>query len=178
MAKIEIRQAVSRDINSAIVLDHMVDTDYVFQLDQKRDESLLQIQFRRIQLPRSMTLAYPIDQYELKNNWQLHDVFLVALLDGKIVGFISGIRADTPATLKIMDIVVDRFVRRQGIATALLMAVLTWGDDHDIKHYVTHISPKNHAGLSLLRKIGFIFCGYNENHYPGKQMAFYFEFTR
>lgn len=178
MAKIEIRQAVSRDINSAIVLDHTVDTEYVFQFDQKRDESLLQITFRRIQLPRSMTLAYPMDQYELKNNWQLHDLFLVALFDGKIVGFISGICAETPATLKIIDIVVDRVVRRQGIATALLMAAMTWGDGHDIKYYVTNTSPKNHAGISLLRKIGFIYCGYNENHYPGKQMAFYFELSR
>ena len=178
MAKIEIRSARSGDINRIIEFDHSIESNLVFQIDQRRDESFMQVQFNQIHLPRNLKLEYPYDNGHIKNKWQFYDSFLIAFHNNQPVGYITGLISNNRATLNIDNIVVDFSERRQGIASALIMAIIDWGSTHQISNYVISVSPKNHAGINLLRKMGFVFCGYNEFHYPGMQMAFYFGFSR
>ncbi len=78
------------------------------------------------------------------------DTSVAALLDGDVVGFISGYRIPKqPDSLFIWQVAVGEQARGQGLATRMLKAILGRPENQDIKRIETTITADNKASWAL-----------------------------
>jgi ribosomal protein S18 acetylase RimI-like enzyme len=104
----------------------------------------------------------------------LRDTLLVAERDRVKLGYVSlGVQPGQRAA-QIGDLVVGRLYRRTGVGSALIGAALRWARDRSLKQVVIEVQTKNHPAISLLNKLGFTFCGFNDRHYLNRDIALFF----
>jgi ribosomal protein S18 acetylase RimI-like enzyme len=65
-------------------------------------------------------------------------------------------------------------MRRQGIASVLVLAAREWGVQHDCRNLVIEMQPKNNPAIQLASKLGFVFCGYNDRYYANGDIGLFF----
>jgi ribosomal-protein-alanine N-acetyltransferase len=90
---------------------------------------------------------------------------VVAEVEGKVAGFlVSRVvfpeNEDLPAEREILNLAVDPFYRRQGVATALL--------HNELKHRATHfleVRESNVGAQKLYQKLGFTEVGRRPDYY-------------
>jgi GNAT superfamily N-acetyltransferase len=176
MPEIEIRPAVATDISNLIELDHNFATDHVWQMEYlpEHDQSQINVNFRKVRLPRSVRVEYPRPARALTDDWTRLSGLLVAVLEDQPIGY-AGLILDriTQATW-VTDLVVDRPLRRKGIGSALLLAAAEWAATMDSHNLVLEMQPKNHPAIQLAFKLGFEFCGYNDLYYPDHEIGVFF----
>jgi len=126
MPSFEIRPANTNDVARLMALDHSVLSDYVWQLELRRDVGQTSANFREVRLPRSVVVAYPRNPLALAEEWTRRDVVLAALKDETLVGYTCATVEHTSAIAWVTDIVVASDKRRQGVASALLAAIQAW----------------------------------------------------
>jgi ribosomal-protein-alanine N-acetyltransferase len=91
-------------------------------------------------------------------------VCLAAARDGTVVGHLICSRYDT--VWHLMNIAVDPRLRRQGIATALLNALLERIDDGSGSAQLTlEVRPTNGAAIALYEQFGFRSAGTRPRYY-------------
>ena len=174
MAEIEIRPAVSTDIAVLEGLDHTCETTHVWQINNQTTKDHIFYDLREVRLPRVLRLNYPRRADSLKDSWTQHSLFLVARCDGNLVGYlILDEKPDLKSAL-IRDIVVDLPSRRQGIATALILAAKDWLRKLGVTRLVLEVPAKNHPTIELLRKLRFSFSGLADNYYANNEIAFFY----
>lgn len=79
---------------------------------------------------------------------------VAAVLDDKLVGFISGYRIpECPETLFIWQVAVDEQARGQGLASQMLLNILNRAGNDDICHLETTITESNQASWTLFRSL-------------------------
>ncbi|MEJ2348720.1 MAG: GNAT family N-acetyltransferase [Anaerolineales bacterium] len=175
MPAIEIRPAIPTDIPVLAKMDHNYTSDHAWQMDLDVEQREIEVRFRVVQLPRSVRMEYPRPPKALVEDWKNRSGVLVALLDGKPVGYISLMQNISPLTSWVTDLVVAPNLRRQGIGSALLLAAQEWAAGQpDSRRLVMEIQPKNHAAVRLAQKLGFDFCGYNDHHFSNQDFALFF----
>jgi ribosomal protein S18 acetylase RimI-like enzyme len=174
MPEIEIRPAVATDIPLLIAIEHNYSSEYVWQMELQVEESQVGINFREIRLPRSVHVEYPRSVSLLTEDWMRRDGILAAILQGEPVGYVSLSLGIAPLTAWITDLAVDRQARRQGIASALILAAQEWGSDQRNRRLVLEIQLKNFAAIHLAQKHGFDFCGYNDRYFANHDIALFF----
>jgi ribosomal protein S18 acetylase RimI-like enzyme len=79
-----------------------------------------------------------------------------------------------PVTTWVTDLAVKRRLRRQGIASALLLAAQEWGAHQNSRNLVLEMQPKNDPCIHLALKLGFDFCGYNDRFYANHDIGLFF----
>jgi ribosomal protein S18 acetylase RimI-like enzyme len=80
-----------------------------------------------------------------------------------------------PFATWITDLVVALRLRRQGIGSALMLAAQEWASTRpESRRLVVEIQPKNHPAVSLVQKLGFDFCGYNDHYFANHDLAIFF----
>ena len=62
-------------------LDHASTSDYVWQLDLRKENGQVLAGFREVRLPRPINVNYPRDPFALADEWTQRSVTLVALVD-------------------------------------------------------------------------------------------------
>lgn len=175
MPAIEIRPALETDIPVLVQMDHNYTSDHAWQMDLEIDPREIEVKFREVQLPRSVRVEYPRSPKALAEDWKSRSGLLVALLDGKPVGYISLMQNISPLTSWVTDLVVAPNLRRKGIGSALMLAAQEWAAGQPYsRRLVVEIQPKNHAAVRLAQKLGFDFCGYNDHHFPNHDFALFF----
>ena len=174
MPQIEIRQAVSADINELIGLDHSCRSSYVWQMDRTIEDGQFLISFREIRLPRPTQVAYPRQVELLENEWQQAPGLMVAIHNGKHVGYIRLIEILEIQSAVIRDLVVESSIRRQGVGTAMVLAAQNWAIKRGNRRLTIEIPPKSYPAIKLAFKLGFEFSGYNDLYYPNKDIALFF----
>lgn len=173
----EIRSAVAADIPHLMALDHTCTSDYVWQLDLRRDAEQVGAGFREVRLPRSVDVAYPRNPAALGDDWTRRDLTLIALGENKPVGY-ACVREDRPSGMAwITDLVTAPDQRRKGVATALVDAVQTWALERGHRRLILEMQSKNHACIRVAQKSGFDFCGYNDRYYATMDVALFFAKT-
>jgi len=178
MPEIQIRPAVETDIPVLAGMDHDFVTDYVWQMDTfQQEEEAAAVRFRTMRLPRSASVNYPRNPHNLIADWATRPAVLVAELDGLPVGYVSIGTSQAPLTAWITDLAVARRVRRQGIGTALLLAIETWAGLHGAARLVLEMQPKNFPAISMAEKLGFSFSGYSDRYYANQDIALFFSRT-
>lgn len=174
MAEVEIRPAVSTDIQVLEGFDHTCETTHVWQLESSLAQDHYSIDLKEIRLPRVLRLNYPRRSETLKDSWNQHTLFLVARCEDNLVGYLILDENPDLRSAVIRDLVVDVPMRHQGIATALILAAQEWIKRRGITRLVLEVPAKNHAMIKLARKLRFEFSGLVDNYFANRDIVFYF----
>ncbi len=90
-------------------------------------------------------------------------IFLAALIDGNVVGYVSGeIAADE---IELGNIAVDANYRRRGIAKELLSEFVMRARQSGVKRIFLLVSSENSAAIGLYRLVGFSERGRRKGYY-------------
>jgi len=143
-------------------------------MDRSFDVGQMAISFREIRLPRSIRIEYPHNRDQIVESWKKAAVILMAVLGGKPVGYVSIAEVAGPRTAWVTDLAIEEHNRRQGIASALLLSTQNWARPRHFKRILLEMPSKNFAAVHLALKMGFEFCGYNDQYYANQDIALFF----
>lgn len=174
MAQIEVRTAVLEDIPLLMELDHSYHTDFVWQMDLIGDERYVSVNFQENRLPRSVKVEYPRNPRALMKEWFHRDSLLVALILKKPVAYISMDQSLTSPSCWITDLVVSPSQRRNGIGTALTVAMEDLATAQGMKRISVDLQTKNTPAMRFFQKMGYKFSGYNDHYYANQDIALFF----
>ena len=174
MSVFEIRPAIASDLPRLMALDHSVLSDYVWQLELRREPNQVTVNFREVRLPRSVEVKYPRNPFALADEWTKRDAVLVALQENAPAGYISLTEEHASAIAWVTDLVVAPEWRRKGAGSALLNAGQAWALERNARRLVLEMQSKNQAYIRLAQKFGYEFCGYNDQYYPTQDVALFF----
>jgi len=174
MSNLVLRPALMGDLRDCLEFDGTYTTDYVWQMETHAANGEINVTFRHVRLPRSMRVEYPRGVEALTADWRTRDAFLVAERDRQTLGYVSLSAHPAQRVAQIGDLVVRRSHRRSGVGSALIGAALRWARERDLKQIVVEVQTKNYPAISLLNKLGFSFCGFNDRHYLNQDIAVFF----
>ena len=122
MIEYQIRPTLASDISRLMALDHSTRSDYVWQLELRKDTGQVFATFREVRLPRPIPLAYPRDPFALADEWKHMSMLYTAISGPDAIGYIA-LAVQGPLSLaRVTDLVVAPQARRQGVAGGLLAA--------------------------------------------------------
>jgi ribosomal protein S18 acetylase RimI-like enzyme len=174
MPEVQIRSAVAGDLTTLMAMDHSCQTDYVWQMDVVREEDQMGAVFRKIRMPRTVSVAYPRPVAGLSESWNRRSGVLVAVIDKQTVGYVHTTDSILPHTAWLLDVVVSPRFRRQGIASTLVLAAQSWGVDRKNNRALIEMPSKNNPAVCLAQKLGYEFSGYNDQYYETQDIALFF----
>ncbi|HTX90232.1 MAG TPA: GNAT family N-acetyltransferase [Anaerolineales bacterium] len=174
MPEVQVRPPVSSDLSILMAIDHTCETDYVWQMDIQHEEGQAGAIFREIRLPRSVTVPYPRPVGLLSETWKRTSGMLVAEIGGEAIGYIRMSDSILPHTAWITDLVVSSRYRRQGVGMTLALAAQAWAVDRHNQRALLEMPSKNNPAICLARKLGYEFCGYNDQYYETQDIAVFF----
>ena len=114
MPSFEIRPAVANDLPRLMAMDHSSLSDYVWQLELRREPNQITPNFREVRLPRSIEVKYPRDPLALADEWTRRHAVLVATRENNPIGYICLNEEHTSSITWVMDLVVASEWRRKG----------------------------------------------------------------
>jgi GNAT superfamily N-acetyltransferase len=170
----EIRPGTVNDVPRLTVLDHSSLSDYVWQLELRREAGQASANFREVRLPRSIEVKYPRSPASLSEVWTSRDLVLVALQDGSPIGYLCAMQQPASDVAWVTDIVVAPHQRRKGAGSALLTDTQAWALERGLHRLMLEMQSKNQACIRLAQKFGYDFCGYNDQYYPTQDVALFF----
>jgi len=170
----EIRPANLNDLPRLMVLDHTCSSDYVWQLELRRESNQTNVNFREVRLPRSVDVKYPRDPFTFADEWTKRDGVFVALHQNDLVGYCAMTVEHISSVVWMVDLVVAPQFRRQGAGSTLLNAGQVWALERGAKRLILEMQSKNQPCIRLAQKFGFEFCGYNDQYYPTQDVALFF----
>ena len=174
MPEVQIRPAVATDIPILMAIDHSCQTDYVWQMDILHENGQAGAVFREIRIPRTVTVPYPRQVSTLFETWNRRSGLLTSMIGDEVIGYIRMNDLVHPHTAWLSDMVVSPRYRRQGVGTALVLAAQSWAVERKNKRVLLEMSSKNHPAISMAKKMGYEFCGYNDRYYETKDIALFF----
>lgn len=173
MSEFQIRNTISTDLARLAALDHSIQTDYVWQLDLRRESGQVDANFREVRLPRPMRIEHPRLPVQLPDTWHQTPMFS-AMIDLEPVGYIRFTERFAPDTVWITDVVVGKDMRLRGIARKMVAAVESWGRQKGLRRAIMECQSKNHPAIRMIQKLGYEFCGYNDAYYATRDVALFF----
>ena len=96
-----------------------------------------------------------------------NSVFLVAVEDGKIVGYV-GMEVIVDEGY-IFNVAVSADYRRRGVGYALVRELVTYGMKNSLCFITLEVRQSNAAAISLYSKFGFIRAGERKNYYSAPE---------
>ncbi len=171
---LEIRVAVSADIVSLAGMNHTCSSEYVWQLDLDKNTSEFNIVLREVRIPRSVQVQYPRDHLLLADVWKESALTLVAISEGVPLGYIRFLEQEAAESVWILDLAVATEARRKEVATTLIQSAEDWAVQRRNRQLFIEMSSKNHPAISLAKKMGFSFSGYNDHYYATQDVALFF----
>jgi ribosomal protein S18 acetylase RimI-like enzyme len=174
MSEVEIRPAVISDLPLLTNLEHHYQTNRVWQMERSVSDDQVRVQFREISLPRSIRVEYPHQPNLTTTGNNTYSVVLVALMNNSPVGYISIWEQLASNAAWIRDLAVREPNRRRGVASALILAGQDWASRKRMKRVIIEMQSKNYPGIQLVKKLGFEFCGYNDNYFENQDIAILF----
>lgn len=179
MPEIEICAAKPDDVEQMMAFEHGYYSEYVWQMGLDVDSYTSHVEFRRVRLPRKVFVPYPRQRSEIFNQIEEAEAFLIALISENPVGYIKVIAENDTNVARVTDLVVSAPMRRQGIASGLLIAVINLVSRRDLRYLVLELQSKNDPAIELANKMGFNFCGFRDHYFPNHELAlFYSRFIR
>jgi len=170
---IEIRPAVSTDLPRLMGMDHSVTSEYVWQLDLRREPGQISTNLREVRLPRPILVAYPRNPFSLADDWQFKSAVLVAV-DASVMGYVCITEQSAATVAWVTDLVVLPDQRRRGIGSLLLKSAYDWAQERGSHMIIVEMQAKNQPAIRLAQKAGLEFCGYNDHYYANQDVALFF----
>jgi GNAT superfamily N-acetyltransferase len=171
---INIRPAVATDLSRLTDIDPNSTSDYVWQLDLRKENGQISVAFREVRLPRPVPITYPRNPLALSDDWVKRSIVFVAILADSLVGYACVLEHSKATTAWVTDLVVREEERRRGVGSALLNAAQDWAASRGDRDIFIEMSSKNNPAIRLAQKLGFDFCGYNDHYYVTQDVALFF----
>jgi GNAT superfamily N-acetyltransferase len=171
---IQLRPTVATDLSRLMALDHSTHSEYVWQLELRRDTGQFFANFREVRLPRPIPLAYPRDPFALADEWTRKSMMYTAFAGPDPIGYISIVERGAASVAWVNDLVVGARGRRQGVGSALLMAAQDWASERGVRRLMLEMQAKNLPAIRMAQKHGYEFCGYNDHYYLTQDVALFF----
>jgi ribosomal protein S18 acetylase RimI-like enzyme len=175
MPQIEIRPAGNTDWPTLARMEHGYQTNYVWQMERVSEDGRVGASFREIRLPRAMSVEYPHTAQQMLEDWEKKPTFVLkAYLDEQMVGYLRLDPSSSPRTAWITDMVVRPDTRRKGIASGLVLAAQEWAAERRCRRILLEMQSKNFPAICLAIKLGYEFCGYQDQYFANQDTALFF----
>lgn len=169
-----VRPAELVDVNACLALDHSYVTDHVWQMRVHEENDNLSVAFQTVRLPRSMRAPYPRALEQLVDDWQQGEGFFVAEEGDQIRGYLDGRVQPWQELLWVTNLAVDKEYRRRGIGSALVRHARQWAREQGLLGVLVEAATKNYPAVHFYEKLGFRFCGFNDQYYLNQDIAVFF----
>lgn len=169
---IQIRPAVSTDLPRLMGMDHSVVSEYVWQLDLRRESGQVSVALREVRLPRPVSVPYPRNPFALADEWTRKSAVLVAAASD-LMGYVC-LMEHGAGTIWATDLAVAPERRRRGVGYLLLQSAQDWARQRGSAMFLFESPAKNQPAIRLAQKAGLEFCGYNDHYYPSQDVALFF----
>lgn len=170
---LEIRPAVATDLPRMMGMDHSITSEYVWQLDLRREGNQVTSNLREVRLPRPVPVAYPRSPFALADEWQEKSAVLVAV-DASVIGYVCIMEQSAATVVWVTDLVVIPEQRRRGIGSLLLNSAMDRARERGAQVFMFETQAKNLPAIRLAQKAGLEFCGYNDHYYTNRDVALFF----
>jgi len=177
MPNIEIRQAVKSEIMEFASINQNYETSHVWQMNRIMEENNVTIGFRETRLPRTVKVDYPYPISQLEDEWDKSAVVLEARITDKVVAYLRVKDIPNTRIAWVVDMAVDIRHRRQGIGSSLEVAAYQWAARKHFDHIMIEVQSKNYPAIQFCKKLGYDFCGYNDQYYTNMDIALFFART-
>ena len=170
---IDIRPTIATDLPRLMGMDHSCSSDYVWQVDLRREAGQVSVGLREVSLPRHVLVPYPRNPFTLADEWQYKSAMLTVSVP-EPVGYICLNAQSAAEVVWITDLVVSPDQRRRGVGIALLKAAEQWALERGSRMLFFEMVAKNFPSIRMAQKFGFEFCGYNDHYYANSDVALFF----
>lgn len=170
----EIRPGALTDLKACLALDATFETEYVWQMDEHVHTGDIRIGFHLTRLPRPMKVNGVISPDDVSRNFLTGGALFVADAGGTVNGFVDVTESAWNQVATINNLAVAPAYRRRGIGTRLLRAAVEWARQKNLRAVLLDTPTKAHPAISLYQKLGFVFCGFNDQWYPNRDIALFF----
>lgn len=179
MPEIQIHSVNPGQIDALSLFEHGYYTEHAWQMSLDLNVDSSKADFRRIRLPRRIFVSYPRARDEIFRNYKQAEAFLIAELRGQPVGYSKVLVEADAKVARIADLVVSAPMRRQGIASGLIVSIMELINQRGYHTLVLEMQSKNDPAINMAAKLGFVFCGFREHYFPNQELALFFSrFTR
>ncbi|MBI5294722.1 MAG: GNAT family N-acetyltransferase [Chloroflexi bacterium] len=173
MNDIQIRPTAPTDLSRLMGLDHSTRSEFVWQLELRREPGQVAANFREVRLPRPIPLTYPYDPYSLADEWTRKSMMFTAFRGPDLIGYMALVGRGAEVTW-VTDLVVTASARRLGVGSALLITAQDWASERGARRLMLEMQAKNLPAIRLAQKHGYEFCGYNDHYYSTQDVALFF----
>jgi ribosomal protein S18 acetylase RimI-like enzyme len=174
MPEIEIRSIVEEDLTALWAFEHGYYSEYVWQMNLDAEPQDKRVEFRRVRLPRRIFVPYPRPKETVFEDWDQSEAFLVAHLKGRAVGYADIAINLLTDEVRVQNLVVSSPMRRQGIASGLMVALMKLCSNRKMHHLLLPLQSKNDPAIQMGQKLGFEFHGYQDHYFPNQDLALFF----
>ena len=173
------RDATDRDLSACLELDHMYETEYVWQMRIHNEGHQQQITFQRERLPRFLDAEWPINNHRLQLALPPEHCFLIAedRENHEVIGYLTMRHDPIYGVGRLQDVVVSRPHRRQKIGTRLMNVARQWAVNKQIATLTAELQTQNFPGILFCQASGLSFCGFNDHYFPNQDIAVFFSET-
>ena len=173
MTHMEIRPTIATDLPRLMGMGHACSSDYVWQVDLRREAGQATVNLREVRLPRPVTVQYPRSPFALADEWQLKSAMFTALAP-EPSAYICLNMQSAGEVVWVTDLAVAPEWRKRGVGLALLKSAKAWAIERNSRILFFEMTAKNHPAICLAQKFGFEFCGYNDLYYSNHDVALFF----
>lgn len=174
IGKMKIRRAEDLfDLNQCLGLDDSFETEYVWQMEERSRADQITLGFRLTHLPRPMKVSNIVSRDELSKNF-LNGGTLFVADDGNVCGFIDVTESEWNQVAYINNFAIAPAYRRKGLGTRLMQTALDWARKQKLRVAMLDTSTKDYPAICFYQKHGFVFCGFNDQLYPNRDIALIF----
>lgn len=174
MPEIDIRPANSEDVETLSAFEHGYYSEHVWQMTLDLGAESAKAEFRRIRLPRQVFVPYPRKRNDIFTDMEQAEALLIAGLNESPVGYIKVETEKNSSIAKVSDLVVSAPMRRNGIASGLLLAAMDLITHRNFDTLILEMQSKNNPAIELATKLGFNFCGFRDHYFPNQELALFF----
>lgn len=179
MPEIAVRPVTKQDIADLTAFEHGYYSEYVWQMAMDFEPQNIQTAFRRVRLPRRISVAYPRKKDTIFADPEQAEAFLLAEFNQHPVGYIKVLAEPEARLLRVTDLVVTASMRRQGIGSGLILSVMNLASSRGFISLMLEMQSKNDPATAMAVKLGFVFCGFRDHYFPNQELAlFYSRFIR
>lgn len=178
-SQLVIRDGIETDIAWCMALESDYRAEYVWQMTVQEAADEIFISCRKQRLPRPLDARHEVSQRRLEMAIRRRHCFIVLQesLTNRILGYISMRVDETCQIAYLQDIVIDKPWRRQSLGARLVTVAQLWARENSLRQIIFEITTTNYPGILFAKSQGFIFCGFNDRHFPNQEIAVFFSLS-
>ena len=178
-SQIVMRDGAPADVPYCLALQSEYATENVWQMTVQEGTDEFQFSCRRQRLPRPLQAKHETDPRHLEMAIHRRHCFVVMQESNtnQYLGYVSMRVDETHQIAYLQDIVVDRPFRRRSLGSRLVNVARVWAQEYQLRQIMFEIVTTNYPCIQFAQAQGFVFCGFNDRHFPSREIAVFFSLS-